>query len=82
MFDAADQRGEEMPVGLSGNFEYRGCRRRSRSEEAEGTDQSGEGSARGEQTANQWLARGRGKGRDHTSNRRRRGGQTTSIRAA
>ncbi|KAH0975037.1 hypothetical protein GBA52_016936 [Prunus armeniaca] len=32
-----------MPIGLRGNFEYRGTRRGMRSEEAEGTDESGEG---------------------------------------
>ncbi|CAL2264930.1 unnamed protein product [Prunus armeniaca] len=82
MFDATDQMGEEMPMGLSGNFEYRGCRRGSRSEEAGGTDQSGEGSTQGEQGANQWPARGWVKGQDHNPNWKRRGGQTTSIRAA
>ncbi|CAL8157673.1 unnamed protein product [Prunus armeniaca] len=36
--------GEDMPIGLGGNFEYRGTRRGMKSEEVEGTDESGEGS--------------------------------------
>lgn len=38
MYEAAEQMGEDMPIGLRGNFEYRGARERIRFEEAEGTD--------------------------------------------
>ncbi|KAI5343375.1 hypothetical protein L3X38_011251 [Prunus dulcis] len=38
--------GEDMPIGLGGSFEYQGAIRRIKGGEAEGTDQSGEDSAR------------------------------------
>lgn len=42
MYDATDQMGEGMPIGLGGNFEYRGARRRVRR-----INQSGEGNGLG-----------------------------------
>ncbi|KAI5321566.1 hypothetical protein L3X38_030637 [Prunus dulcis] len=66
MCDATDQMGEEMPVGLGG-FEYRGCSRRNRSEEAEGTDQSGKGSDPGEQGSASVARLGSGKGAESHS---------------
>ncbi|KAH0988079.1 hypothetical protein GBA52_015256 [Prunus armeniaca] len=48
MYEAAEQMGEDMPIGLRGNFEYRGARERVRFEKMEGTDQSGEGNDRGD----------------------------------
>ncbi|CAL2256563.1 unnamed protein product [Prunus armeniaca] len=49
MYEAAEQMGEDMPIGLRGNFEYRGAKERVRFEEMEGIDQSGEGNDRGDQ---------------------------------
>lgn len=38
MYEVAEQMGKDMPIGLRGNFEYRGARERVRFEETEGTD--------------------------------------------
>ncbi|PQQ19309.1 hypothetical protein Pyn_07081 [Prunus yedoensis var. nudiflora] len=44
MYEAANQMGEDMPIGLGGTFEYRGVEKRVRGrEEMEGADQSGRG---------------------------------------
>ncbi|CAL2264855.1 unnamed protein product [Prunus armeniaca] len=44
MYEVAKQIGEDMLVGLGGNFEYRRARGRAESEEVESAEQSGENS--------------------------------------
>ncbi|PQQ04887.1 hypothetical protein Pyn_24996 [Prunus yedoensis var. nudiflora] len=43
MYDATDQMGEDMPIGLGGNFEYRGVRGGVRGEEVRGAKRGEEG---------------------------------------
>lgn len=43
MYEVPKQMGEDMPVGLGGNFEYSRARGRAESEEVESAEQSNEG---------------------------------------
>ncbi|KAI5324283.1 hypothetical protein L3X38_033356 [Prunus dulcis] len=49
MYEAAKQMGEDMPVGLGGNFEYSRARGRAESEEVESAEQSNEGNEQEDQ---------------------------------
>ncbi|CAL9005374.1 unnamed protein product [Prunus brigantina] len=60
MYDTTNQIGEDMPIGLGGSFEYQGAIRRVRGGEAEGTDHSGEDSARENQRGVTVAVAGRG----------------------